>query len=115
MVAVTISSCGSDEVADPTTEAPGVETLTVPSCEEDAIACHLTKDSGVHGVPLPDDAAPIEGSATDLMSSEPGSISEVTQLDSTVMADNGWAFDKDYSVRDPDAAESQNLRHITSE
>lgn len=109
-----LTACSSDESGTDTTSAAIVVPFSVPSCDEQATACHLTKDSGVHGVPLPDDAAVIEGSDTDFLSSELGSIGSVTRAYTQVMEDNGWEIDEVNSEVDPDRAEERGLGHITN-
>jgi hypothetical protein len=61
----------------------------------------MTKKSPLHKIPWPSDAAPIKGQ-DGAVSTQVGTVAEITAFYQKWMAANKWAFDAKYSTLDPD-------------
>lgn len=76
----------------------------------------MTKDSGVHGIPLPNDCAPIAGSTSGLCLSQIATVSDFTAFYKSYMGQRGgWTFEPTVSVMDPDIGVTKSLGYTTTQ
>lgn len=92
------TTTGTTTVPRTTVTTTGPSTTTAPV---DTVAAHMTKDSGVQGIPEPDDATLQPGPEGGVMTTNVGSVKQITAFYRTWMGQHGWTFEPDSSITDP--------------
>src|SRR5438105_3842371 len=110
-IAVTIA-CGGPTVAPKASSTP---TAKATAQAQPLLSSHMTKGSGVHGIPLPDDCAPISGGGG-LCTSQVGTVSAITAFYKSYMGQRGgWTFEPGSSVMDPDVGVTKSMGYTTTQ
>jgi hypothetical protein len=74
----------------------------------------MTGSSGVQGIPLPDDATPLERGGASGWTTQVASVEDLTTWYLDHLTDRGWVLDGAASVMDPAQGELRDLGHATS-
>jgi len=73
----------------------------------------MTLDSSIAEIPIPDDAAAIEGGGIRAWATRVGTVEELTAWYRDYMSGHGWHLAESYSVMDPNDGEANDLGYAT--